>query len=160
KAVNENQADTISVSWGEFEWFDTLSRVHAHRSNVVDLKAFNQIFMQAAAQGQTLVASQGDEGSYEANRALPVPDYSALISVGAPASSPYSLSAGGTTLPVTMTFSTGDVVTIPTEQAWGWSYLTPVCASLGYDPVSCGIWGVGGGGGVSSFFPMPNYQKN
>ena len=160
KAVNENKADTISVSWGSFEWFDTLSRVHAHRSNVVDLKAFNQIFMQAAAQGQTLVASQGDEGSYEANRAAPVPDFAPLISVGAPASSPYILSAGGTTLPVQLTFSNGFVVTVPTEMAWGWSYLSGFCASIGYDPVGCGIWGVGGGGGVSSYFPMPNYQKN
>jgi subtilase family serine protease len=160
KAVNDNIADSISVSWGSFEWFDTLSRVHAHRSNVVDLKAFNQIFMQAAAQGQTLIAAQGDEGSYEANRAAPVPFFNPVISVGAPASSPYITSAGGTTLPVTLTFSTGYVVTVPTEQAWGWSYLAGFCESIGYDPVDCGIWGVGGGGGVSSFFPLPNYQKN
>jgi len=160
KAVNENVADTISVSWGSFEWFDTLSRVHAHRSNVVDLKAFNQIFMQAAAQGQSLFAAQGDEGSYEANRAAPVPAFEPVISVGAPASSPYITSAGGTTLPVQLTFTNGVVVTVPTEQAWGWSYLQPYCDFYGVDAVDCGIWGVGGGGGVSSYFPLPNYQKN
>jgi kumamolisin len=160
QAVQDNIADSISVSWGSFEWFDTLSRLHSHKSNLVDLKAFNQIFMQAAAQGQTLIAAQGDEGSYEANRAAPVPYFDPIISVGAPASSPYITSAGGTTLPVTLTFSTGYVVTVPTEMAWGWSYLAGFCDSIGYNPVDCGIWGVGGGGGVSSFFPMPNYQKN
>ena len=123
QAVQDNIADSISVSWGSFEWFDTLSRLHSHKSNLVDLKAFNQIFMQAAAQGQTLIAAQGDEGSYEANRAAPVPYFDPIISVGAPASSPYITSAGGTTLPVTLTFSTGYVVTVPTEMAWGLSLI-------------------------------------
>jgi subtilase family serine protease len=162
KAVNTNVADTISVSWGEFEWFETLGRTKARRGNLEHLKAFNQIFMQAAAQGQSLFAAQGDFGAYEANRALPVPEFNPVLSVGAPASSPWITSAGGTTLPGTMYFNVGGnpfPITIATEQAWGWSYLHPLCQALGYDDLSCGIWGAGGGGGVSSYFRMPSYQK-
>ncbi len=163
KAVNDNIADSISVSWGSFEWFETLSKTKAKRGNVTTLRAFNQIFMQAAAQGQSLIAAQGDEGSYEANRAAPYPYYDKIISVGAPASSPYITSAGGTTLPGTLVFNVGGQpfpITVATEQAWGWSYLTPLCTALGLDVYSCGIWGVGGGGGVSAAFPMPGYQKH
>jgi len=162
KAVNENKADAISVSWGEFEWFETLGRTKARRGNVQNLRAFNQIFMQAAAQGQSMFAAQGDFGAYEANRALPAPEFNPVLSVGSPASSPWITSAGGTTLPGTMYFSVGGnpfPITIATEQAWGWSYLHPLCQALGYDDLSCGIWGAGGGGGVSSAFPMPSYQK-
>lgn len=159
-AVNQNKADTISVSWGSFEWFDTLSRAKGTpEGNITYLKAFNDVFLQGAIQGQSIIAAQGDAGAYEANRALPVPQFNPVLSVGAPATSPWITSAGGTTLPVTMTFSTGDVVTIPTEQTWGWAYLTDVCAHLGYDPISCGIFPVGGGGGVSSYFRIPDYQK-
>jgi subtilase family serine protease len=162
KAVNDNKADAISVSWGEFEWFETLGRTKARRGNILNLKAFNQIFMQAAAQGQSLFAAQGDFGAYEANRALGVPQYNPVLSVGSPASSPWITSAGGTTLPGTMVFNVNNSpfpITIAQEQAWGWSYLHPLCQALGYDDLSCGIWGAGGGGGVSSYFPLPSYQK-
>jgi subtilase family serine protease len=50
-------------------------------------------------------------------------------------------------------------ITVPTEQAWGWDYLRPLCQSLGLSDVDCGIWGAGGGGGVSVFFRIPSYQK-
>lgn len=159
-AVDQNVADTISVSWGGFEWFDTLTRPHGRYGDRTYLRAFDKVFLQAAVQGQSLFAAQGDAGAYEVNRALTLPQYTPTLSVGAPAASPWITSAGGTTLPGTMTFSTGDVVTIDKEQAWGWSYLTPVCQHLGYDPVSCGIFPVGTGGGVSSFHALPSYQKN
>lgn len=51
-------------------------------------------------------------------------------------------------------------VYIPHERVWGWDYLEPWCALLGTpDPVACGIFAWGSGGGVSFLFPEPNYQS-
>jgi subtilase family serine protease len=33
-----------------------------------------------------------------------------------------------------------------------------LCHALGFDPLSCGIFPAGGGGGVSSYVPLPFYQ--
>jgi subtilase family serine protease len=49
-------------------------------------------------------------------------------------------------------------INVPTERAWGWDYLEPLCNALNLDPISCGIFPAGGGGGVSSFVPQPLYQ--
>jgi subtilase family serine protease len=85
------------------------------------------------------------------------------LSVDSPASSAWITAAGGTTLAGTQTFGLPDgstySVTIATEQAWGWDYLTGLCAVLGYDPISCGIFPGGAGGGVSSYVKLPSYQK-
>jgi subtilase family serine protease len=164
KAVNANVADSISVSWGGFEWFETLTRPHGRYGDRSYLKAFDKVFLQAAIQGQSLIAAQGDAGAYEANRALPVwQGFDPVLSVGGPAASPWITSAGGTTLPGTQVYSVNGApypVTIANEQAWGWRYLTDFCAAIGYDPVSCGIFPAGGGGGVSSWHALPSYQKN
>jgi kumamolisin len=50
------------------------------------------------------------------------------------------------------------VINIGQEQVWGWDYLDGLCAELGLDPVSCGIFPGGTGGGVSVFFHTPLYQ--
>jgi subtilase family serine protease len=42
---------------------------------------------------------------------------------------------------------------------WGWDYLTGLCKTLGFDPISCGVFPGGGGGGVSVFFLAPSYQS-
>lgn len=160
KAVNDNVADTISVSWGSLEADVAAASQRIGGTKISDMKLQNQIFMQAAAQGQTIIAAQGDSGSYEANRGLPLSQYSALVSVQMPGSSPYVTSAGGTTLPSTLVFNSGVTVTIPTEQAWGWSYLAPVCAARKLDlKTTCGVWSEGSGGGVSAYFKRPSYQK-
>lgn len=67
-------------------------------------------------------------------------------------------SAGGTTLPGKQKFGGGLKVNIAQEQAWGWDYLIPICAAQGFDPVSCGIFPGGGGGGISIVHPRPFYQ--
>jgi kumamolisin len=36
--------------------------------------------------------------------------------------------------------------------------LIPLCDALGLDPIECGIYPAGGGGGVSAFIPLPFYQ--
>jgi subtilase family serine protease len=168
KAIEDNKADSISVSWGEWEWYD-----NAYFSPVTDpytgetvstLKAFTELFLQAALQGQSMYAAAGDAGAYDANDGPTPPDYSLALSVDDPAANPYITAAGGTTLAVTLDFkinATGKtvVVDIPHERVWSWDYLVPLCDDLGYDPIACGIFPVGGGGGVSFEYPVPFYQK-
>ena len=167
-AFAANQADTLSTSWGEWEYFDTIDSVidpltHRHTDFQV---ALNDLLTQAALQGQSVFAASGDSGAYDANDPngnffLPV--FSQTLSVDAPASQPLITAAGGTTLPGAQSFLLNDgpifSLSIPTERAWSWDYLTTLCNLLDIpDPVTCGIFPAGDGGGVSVFFPRPFYQ--
>jgi kumamolisin len=169
-AVDQNVADSWSVSWGEWEWLDTIPI-----DDVVDpttgrtvttLQALNDVLIQAALQGQSAFCAAGDSGAYDANDpALAIFDYPGFtktLSVDDPAAQQFITVGGGTTLPGKQVYGLPDgktlTINIPSERAWGWDYLTPLCAALGFDPVSCGIFPAGGGGGVSSFVPLPIYQ--
>jgi kumamolisin len=167
QAVEDDKAESISVSWGQWEWFDNLANAPVTDpftgETVSSLKAFDEIFLQAALQGQSLFAAAGDAGAYDANDGLTPPDWSLALSVDNPASDPYITAAGGTTLAGTQTFTlpnnTTLSVTVPVERVWGWDYLLPLCNALGLDPINCGIFPVGTGGGVSFEFKLPFYQE-
>ena len=151
KAASENKVDTLSVSWGqpEINYYPTPGFAD-YRSQLV---AFHQAFAEAAAQGISLFAAAGDSGAFDTVRGAPTPQFTAPLTVDSPAADPYIVAAGGTTLPVTITFTGVPApVIIPTEQVWGWDYLAPL---FGQDAV----FSVGGGGGVSVFWPKPAYQK-
>jgi subtilase family serine protease len=167
-AFDANTADTVSTSWGQWEYMDEIDSVTdplTHR-NSDTLKALGNLLIQAALQGQTVFAATGDAGAYDANNPegyFFLPAFSQTLSVDAPAAHPLITAAGGTTLAGTQTFTLGNgqtySVTIPTERAWSWDYLSGLCVALGVpDPVDCGIFPAGGGGGVSVFFPRPFYQ--
>jgi subtilase family serine protease len=165
KAVESNKAESISTSWGEWEWYDNLVNAPVtdpySGETVSSLKAFHQVFLQAALQGQSLFAAAGDAGAYDANDGATPPDFSLALSVDNPASDSYITAAGGTTLagPQTYALPKGTLtVTIAHERVWSWDYLVPLCDDLGYDPIECGIFPVGGGGGVSFEFGLPFYQ--
>jgi len=50
-------------------------------------------------------------------------------------------------------------VTIAHESVWGWDYLDGFCKQVvGLNPIACGIFPGGTGGGVSVAFPVPPYQ--
>ncbi|MFF3845765.1 protease pro-enzyme activation domain-containing protein [Streptomyces sp. NPDC002328] len=88
RIVNDNRAKVVSVSWGSCE-LNTPTEV---------LDAESLIFQQAAAQGQTIVAASGDSGStgcYRPEGAAPNEDQ---LVTDNPASSPYVLGVGGTTM--------------------------------------------------------------
>src|ERR1700733_12149201 len=112
-AFDSNTADTLSTSWGEWEFLDDTSTAVdpvTHR-NVNALKAFNDLFTQAALQGQSMYAAAGDAGAYDANDAAsiyPLPGFTKTLSVDSPASQPYLTAAGGTTLPGLQSFELGD----------------------------------------------------
>ncbi|MEH0546445.1 protease pro-enzyme activation domain-containing protein [Streptomyces sp. B21-105] len=88
RIVTENRAKVVSVSWGSCE-------VNTP-TDVMDAETL--AFQQAAAQGQTIVAASGDSGStgcYSDDYNDPNADQ---LVTDNPASSPYVLGVGGTTM--------------------------------------------------------------
>ncbi len=172
KAIDSNAADTISCSWGEWEFFDLASQGNIVTDPVTGrttstLKALNDLFAQAALQGQSMYVAAGDAGAYDDTDfftppSWPVPKNAVVLSVDDPAAQQWVTAMGGTTLPGPQTYAITSkknlTINIPTEQTWGWDYLEPLCNALAFDPLSCGIYPAGGGGGVSSYVPLPIYQ--
>jgi subtilase family serine protease len=174
-AVDSNSADTVSTSWGFWEWYQNLenSPVTDQNGNTVGITtAFHELFLRAAIQGQSFFAASGDGGAYDINNdfgcspeSTPT-SCSLTLSVDDPASDPAITAAGGTTLPGLQEYCLNQACTPPfydvniaQEQVWGWDYLSGLCAALGTpDPVACGIFPGGSGGGVSIIFPTPFYQ--
>jgi kumamolisin len=120
RAVHDttHKPSVISISWGGPETLWTAQ----------SQQAFNSVLQAAAAVGVTVCAASGDSGSSDG------------VSDGAdhvdfPASSPYVLACGGTTLQASGTAITHETV-------W-----------------NDGASGGAGGGGVSSAFPVPTWQE-
>jgi kumamolisin len=177
-AIDANKADTLSISWGEWEWFDNLENAPVSDPStgktVSSLEAVHELLVRAAIQGQTVFTAQGDGGAYEANNDLGCygpysasqPDSCSLtLSVGYPGSDPAITSAGGTTLPGLQEYCLNSActppyynVTVPHQRVWGWDYLIGFCSAIGLTPIECGIFPGGGGGGVSIAFLQPWYQ--
>jgi kumamolisin len=166
RAVHDNKADSFSTSWGEWEFFDStaggnqVTDVFSHET-VSSLQALHEVLVVAALQGQTAFAAAGDCGAYDVFDEVAA-NFSTPLSVDNPASDSAIVAAGGTTLPGLQEFTLDDgstlSINVPTERVWGWDYLLPLCNALALDPISCGIFPVGGGGGVSVFFSLPLYQ--
>ena len=175
KAIESNSADSISTSWGFWEFYAGLEFAPVTDPStgrtVGMLQAFHELFVRAALQGQSLFTAAGDGGAYDINHDLncnpeSTPACSLTLSADNPASDTAITAAGGTTLPTTVDFCLNAdctapffPVTIPAERVWGWDWIEPFCVFLGFpDPIACGIFPGGGGGGVSIEFPVPLYQ--
>jgi kumamolisin len=165
-AIDDNLADSISTSWGEWEVFDSLNPCctggpinnPANGQQTSVLAAFHDLFIQAALQGQSLFAASGDSGAYDTADELG-PAFNPILSVDAPASDPFITAGGGTTLAGTQTYDIGGttvVLNVPQEQAWSWEYLLPICPLIGGGP-DC-FFSSGTGGGVSVEWQRPFYQ--
>ena len=177
-AIDANKVETLSISWGGWEWFDNLENAPvtdpSTGKTVSSTEAVHELLVRAAIQGQTVFTAQGDGGAYEANNDLGCygpydpsqPDSCSLtLSVGYPGSDPAITSAGGTTLPGLQEYCLNSPCTPPYydvniahEQVWGWDYLTGFCSAIGLTPIGCGIFPGGSGGGVSVAFLQPWYQ--
>lgn len=114
KIATDNLAHEISTSWGTTE----------DNFDVASMQAESPIYKQMVAQGQTLFVASGDRGSQ---------DDGSTLSVQNPASQPYVVSVGGTTLTLSSTNGWGS------EVAWN--------SDSG-----------AGGGGISSVFAIPSWQ--
>jgi subtilase family serine protease len=176
KAIDANLAETISVSWGDWEWTYNLENGPvtdpSTGKTVSLLQASHELFVRAAIQGQTLYAASGDGGAYDANDdfgcfgpySTSVPSScSQPLTVDYPASDPAMTAGGGTTLPGIQTYTLPDksvyTVDIKNQRVWGWDYLKGLCSAIKEtNLVTCGIFAVGSGGGVSVFFDKPFYQ--
>jgi kumamolisin len=172
KAIDSDTADTISCSWGEWEFFDLASQGNIVTDPVTGrttsaLQAVNDLFVQAALQGQSMYVAAGDAGAYDDTDSFvppswPLPKNAVALSVDDPAAQQWVTAMGGTTLAGPQTYAITSkknlTINIPTEQTWGWDYLIPLCNALDLNPLTCDIYPAGGGGGVSSYIPLPSYQ--
>ena len=84
--VNQDRAQVVSVSWGGCE--AQLGRSAA--------RAENTLFQQAAVQGQSIVAADGDDGAQDCD--TPKHPNAKRLAVDDPASQPFVTGVGGTTL--------------------------------------------------------------
>ncbi|HEX5191895.1 MAG TPA: IPT/TIG domain-containing protein [Solirubrobacteraceae bacterium] len=129
-AIVDDDADqVISTSWGLCE-----QAVQSGQQGLQE--AENYIFQQAAAQGQTVFSAAGDNGSDDCNtRQTSTPAAGQNpVSVDDPASQPYVLGVGGTTIDAAST--------PPLQHVWN-------------DGPAAG----GGGGGISESWRMPSWQQ-
>ena len=125
-----NRPSVISVSYGDTE----------NNYAASDFQALDQATAKLASQGQTVCVSAGDAGAYT-DQTVNTPNASF------PATDPYILCVGGTDL--TDGQDANSHTTYISETSWSDT------ADTGRGPI-----GTGGGGGISSYFPLPNYQKN
>lgn len=175
-AIESNSADSLSTSWGTWEWF-----VNEENGSVTDpvtgrtvgfAQGLHELLLRAATQGQTFFAASLDGGAYMVNDLLGCfpstsPSCSLTLSVDYPASDPAMTAAGATTLAGLQELCLNAACTppyydidIPHERVWGWDYLIGFCQALGLNPIACGIYPVGSGGGVSVMFQEPSYQTS
>ena len=158
KAASDNLVDSLSVSWGSSEEFYFEEVVGDDRKP--QLIAFHQAFLESAAQGISLFAASGDSGAFDINFAFNEP-VANVLTVDIPGADPAITSAGGTTVPLTFNLGPGtpDLV-VSTEQVWGWDYIENYLVEvLGPDQLHT-LFPVGGGGGVSTFWAVPGYQRH
>jgi subtilase family serine protease len=118
--VEDSSVSVISTSWGECE----------PEVGTALIEAEAQLFAQAAAQGQTVVAAAGDEGSEDCD--VPGISDDNSLQVDDPASQPWVTAVGGTEL---------EGGPPPTETVW-----------------NTGIFQGTGGGGISREWTMPSWQ--
>ncbi len=166
QAASDNMAGSISASWGESETAIQAS-VASGQESPAYAEAFNQAFLESAAQGQSVFVASGDQGAYD-----PTGDIGTTnLGIDNPSDSPFDTSVGGTTLPGVQTYpitnSSGSVVgsesvNIPSQITWGWDYLWPMYQALGASSEASLATNlvIGSGGGYSSLFYRPSYQNN
>ncbi len=115
--ATDNTAKAVSTSWGEAENSAAASTRNSE----------NTAFQQMAAQGQSIYAASGDSGANDNGSSLSVDD---------PASQPYMVGVGGTSLT-----TNGAGGAYKSEKTW-----------------NNGAGNGAGGGGISTVWTIPSYQ--
>lgn len=132
-AINDkdNNPKVISMSWGSLEYNPSIPK-HNQLWTAQGMQRMDEAFQAAAGLGITVFCAAGDDGSRDTcKRKRTCPEDDGLAHVDFPASSQYVTGCGGTRLD-----SSGETV---------WN-----------DGPDCGATG----GGVSGFFPLPDFQSN
>jgi subtilase family serine protease len=159
-AASQNTADSVSTSWLESETY-LQALIAAGAESPGYEAAFDEAFLEMAAQGQSGFAAAGDQAAYAASADLGTTN----LSIDASGDSPYITAAGGTTLPWTgqLAGPTGTTtVTVPAQRDWGWDYLWgPISSITGLSLPAAAASNLGGtGGGFSAIEPSPAYQAD
>jgi kumamolisin len=159
-AASQNVASTVSTSWGESETVIEAAVLSSQESSGLQA-AYDEAFLEMAAQGQSMFVASGDEGAYAANADLG----STNVSIQTPSDSPYVTAAGGSTLPWTGSVKGTDgsaAVSVPAQRIWGWDYLWGPIAQANDVPLAEAAESnvEGSTGGFSSVYPTPSYQRN
>jgi kumamolisin len=165
QAASDNIASSVSSSWGESETYVSEAVASGEETSAYEA-AFDEAFLEMAAQGQSAFCAAGDNAAYDTSD----PGYGIYtttnLSVDIPAASPYITAGGGTTLPNTGSIpvqAAGGVVSpysVSTQRAWGWDYLWPAIAGATDTTLLSAAENdvVGTGGGFSANEPEPSYQ--
>jgi subtilase family serine protease len=143
QAIDQNLAPIVTTSYGNCEaaW------------GVTYLNSLNQLFKQANAQGQTVLAAAADVGAADCDAGTSATEG---LAVDFPASSPYVTGLGGTMFNEgTATGATSYWST--TNGATGGSALSYIPEKVWNEDAS-GYSFSAGGGGVSAFFTKPAWQ--
>ena len=158
-AASDNIASTVSASWLESETYLQSAILSGQEASTYEA-AFDEAFLEMAAQGQSGFIASGDWGAYTANVDIGTKN----LSIGASPDSPYITAAGGTTLPWSGTLTGPDgtaSVAVPSQRIWGWDYLWPAIASVNGESLATAAESnvIGSGGGFSTIEPKPLYQQ-
>jgi subtilase family serine protease len=138
KVLDQGLANIVSNSYGNVGENVPLSTIQGEQN----------LQLQAAGEGIGLYFSSGDSGDESVNLGSAQPDF--------PASSPWVTAVGGTSMGIGQngkaTYTTG----------WGDTLDQVVSSSKGNvysSPLPGTVYGGGAGGGVSTYFAEPSYQK-
>jgi subtilase family serine protease len=164
-AASQDVAGSVSSSWGESETYLAAAVAQGGETSAY-VAAFDEAFLELAAQGQATFVSAGDSAAYDASGDLGTTN----LSVDTPGDSPFVTSSGGTTLPWSGSLSgtnptTGKTITanvrVNQQRAWAWDYLWQPIATVSGNSLSsiAEAYVVGGGGGYSQDEPTPSYQQ-
>ncbi|MFZ0043974.1 MAG: S53 family peptidase [Solirubrobacteraceae bacterium] len=158
-AASQNTASSVSASWAESETYIE-DAVAAGTETPAYEAAFDEAFLELAAQGQSGFTASGDWAAYTAAIDLGTTN----LSVAASGDSPYITAAGGTTLPWsgTLTGPGGSAnVSVASQRIWGWDYLWKAMAKTTPESLTKAAEAnvTGSGGGFSDFEPEPSYQQ-
>ncbi len=127
-AASQNLASDVSASWGESETI-LQATILSGQEAAGYAKAFDEAFLEMAAQGQSGFTSSADYGAYTACQDIGTTN----LSVDNPADSPFITACGGTSLPGT-TYLSGPAgtatATTTATRIWGWDYLWPAIAQV------------------------------
>jgi subtilase family serine protease len=158
-AASQNIASGVSASWGESETAIEAS-IRSNQESAGYARAFDEAFLEMAAQGQSAFTSSADDGAYTASEDIGTTN----LSADNPADSPFVTACGGTTLPGTVYLSGADggaTATITAQRIWGWDYLWGPTAQVTGEPLAqvAESMAVGSGGDYSGTEPEPSYQQ-
>ena len=159
-AASQNLASGVSASWGESETVIEAA-IRSGEEAAGYVQAFDESYLEMAAQGQSAFTSSADAGAYTASEDLGTTN----LSADQPADSPYITACGATTLPGSTFLSGPDgtaTATTTTNRIWGWDYLWGPIAQVSGEPLAqvAETTVVGSGGGFSVDEPEPSYQRD